>query len=127
MSAPTPEKVAPAPPAQAAGDGIDWAGLASLPEFQEVHESRRRYTLAGFAVQTGALLLLMALLGLAPDAMSKTPLGNLSWALIGGIAVVVLTFVMAIAYARKSREWEEMSARVVAHAQEPKRDGRFSR
>jgi hypothetical protein len=34
---------------------------------------------------------------------------------------------MAIAYARKSREWEEMSARVVAHAQEPKRDGRFSR
>jgi uncharacterized membrane protein (DUF485 family) len=127
MSAPTPEKVAPAPPARPAGDGIDWAGLARLPEFKELHESRRRYTLAGFALQTGALLVLMALLGLAPDTMAKAPFGQLSWALIGGIAVVVLTFVMALAYARKSRQWEEMSARVVAHAQEPRRDGRFSR
>ena len=103
MSASTPEQVAAAPPAQAAGDAIDWAKLASLPEFKELHESRRRYTLGGFALQTGALLLLMALLGLAPDAMAKAPFGDLSWALIGGIAVVVLTFVMALAYAHKSK------------------------
>jgi uncharacterized membrane protein (DUF485 family) len=127
MSASTPEHVATAPAAQAGGDGIDWARLASLPEFQELHESRRRYTLAGFALQTGALVVLMALLGLAPDAMAETPVGNLSWALIGGVAVVVLTFVMALAYARKSRQWEAMSERVVAHAREPKQDGRFAR
>jgi uncharacterized membrane protein (DUF485 family) len=127
MSASTPETAATAPPAQATEDGIDWARLASLPEFKELHASRRRYTLGGFALSTGALLVLMTLLGVAPDAMGKAPFGNVTWALIGGVAVVVLTFVMAIAYARKSKDWEEMSERVLAQAQGPKQDGRFAR
>ena len=126
MSASTPEQVT-APPAGAGAEAIDWARVANTPQFKELHASRRRYTLGGFALQTGALLLLMALLGLAPDTMAKAPLGHLSWALLGGIAVVVLTFVMALAYAHKSKQWEEMSERVLADARAPKQEGRFAR
>jgi uncharacterized membrane protein (DUF485 family) len=115
-------------PRPAAGDAeIDWAGIASTPEFKALHESRRRYTLIGFAIQTGALLVLMALLGFAPDAMSKSPIGDVTWALLGGVAVVLLTFVMAIAYARKSGEWEEMAAGVLDDALPAERDARFAR
>jgi uncharacterized membrane protein (DUF485 family) len=124
MPAHTPEQVAK----PAATDGTDWGRLASTPEFQELQASRRRYTLGGFALQTGALLVLMALLGFAPDAMGKPAIGQLTWALLGGVAVVLLTFGMALAYARKSATWEAMAERALAHADEtPKRDGRFAR
>lgn len=128
MSTSAPRPVASdAEPARAGGDEIDWAAIAGTPAFKALHESRRRYTLAGFAIQTGALLVLMALLGFAPDAMSRSPIGDVTWALLGGVAVVLLTFVMAIAYARKSGEWEEMAAGVLDDALPAEGDGRFAR
>jgi uncharacterized membrane protein (DUF485 family) len=123
MPARSTEEVAPA-----TGGATDWGRLASTPEFQALQASRRRYTLGGFALQTAALLVLMALLGFAPDAMGKPAIGQLTWALLGGIAVVLLTFGMAIAYARRSATWEAMAERVTAHADAtPERDGRFRR
>jgi uncharacterized membrane protein (DUF485 family) len=122
-----PEAATAAPPGAGREEAVDWAALAHTPEFERLHASRRRYTLGGFAIQLGAMLTLMALLGFAPDAMGKPAIGNVTWALVGGVAVVVLTFVMALAYARKAGEWETMSEEAIAHAREPRRDGRFAR
>jgi uncharacterized membrane protein (DUF485 family) len=122
-----PDAATAAPPAGREG-AVDWVAIASTPEFQELHASRRRYTLGGTAIGAGALLLLMGLLGFAPDAMGKAAIGSVTWALLAGAAAVVLTFVMALAYARKAADWEEMSERVVAGAERgPKPDGRFAR
>jgi uncharacterized membrane protein (DUF485 family) len=128
MPAHTSDQAARPAEAKADGRAIDWARLASTPEFKELQASRRRYTLGGFALQTGALLVLMALLGFAPDAMGKAAIGSLTWALVGGGVVVVLTFVMALAYARKSAGWESLAERAIADADTaPKQDGRFAR
>jgi uncharacterized membrane protein (DUF485 family) len=130
MPARTPEQVTEAREAPPAGAAIDWTRLAGTPEFKRLHASRRRYTLGGFALQTGALLVLMALLGFAPDAMGKPAIGQVTWALLGGVAVVVLTFAMALAYAHKSASWEALAERAIADADaepERERDGRFAR
>jgi uncharacterized membrane protein (DUF485 family) len=129
MSAPTGQPTTER--AQAPADtqrAVDWRGIAETPEFMELHRSRRRFTLVGMAIETGALLVVMALYGAAPDTMGKPAIGSITWALLSGAALVVLTFVMAIAYERRARGWEERAAHVLEHAEpmaEPAR--RFAR
>jgi uncharacterized membrane protein (DUF485 family) len=132
MSVPTGQTAAQHPPgvqAPAATEtGHDWRHLAHTPEFQALHRSRRRFTLTGMAIETGALLVVMGLYGWAPDTMGKPAIGSITWALLSGAALIVLTFFMALAYERKARTWEEMSARALEHAErtvEP--TGRFVR
>ncbi len=124
-SAPSGERAA-APPA--APESHDWRHLAETPEFRRLHHSRRRFTLTGMAIQTGALILVMGLYGFAPDAMGKPAIGSITWALLSGAGLIFLTFVLAWAYARKAREWEDMAAAALDHAGErPEPTGRFKR
>ena len=132
MSTPTgqraTERTPGAPTRGEAGGSYYWRQLASTPEFEALHANRRRFTLTGMAIETGALLLVMSLYGFAPDTMGKPAIGSITWALVSGAALIVLTFVMAWAYAVKARGWEEMAARAIAHAEptaEPSR--RFAR
>ena len=69
------------------------------------------------AIETGALLLVMGLLGFAPEAMGEPAIGSITWALLLGTGLIFLTFVMAWAYSRKAREWEEMAAAALEHAE----------
>jgi len=125
MSASTPaSRPAKAPPPAAANgrpaaETHDWAHIAGTPEFQRLHRARRRFTLTGMAIETGALIVVMGLYGWAPDAMGEPAIGSITWALLSGAALVLLTFVMAWAYARKARGWEEMAAAALEHADRP--------
>jgi uncharacterized membrane protein (DUF485 family) len=103
---------------------IDWRGIAETPEFQALHRSRRRFTLTGMAIETGALLVVMGLYGWAPDTMGEPAIGSVTWALLSGAALVVLTFIMAWVYAVKARTWEQMAARVLEHATPAPEPGR---
>jgi uncharacterized membrane protein (DUF485 family) len=106
----------------------DWQQLAHTPEFQRLHRSRRRFTLTGMAIQTGALIIVMGLYGWAPDAMGEPAIGSITWALLSGAGLVILTFIMAIAYSRKATEWEKMAAAALEHAGERiEPTGRFER
>lgn len=134
MSAPSSTgRTGTAPPGEAAArepgrETHDWAHLAATPEFQRLHQSRRRFTLTGMAIQTGALILVMGLYGWAPDAMGKPAIGSITWALLSGAGLVFLTFALAWAYARKARQWEEMAAAALEHAGERiEPTGRFAR
>jgi uncharacterized membrane protein (DUF485 family) len=124
MSVPTGQRAAtqraPAPRAGA----IDWRAIARTPEFEALHRSRRRFTLTGMAIETGALLVVMGLYGWAPDTMGKDAIGSVTWALLSGAGLIVLTFVMALVYERKARTWEEMSARAIEHAEPQAEPGR---
>ena len=133
MSAPsTGRATADAPTRTATGrapaEEHDWRRIAETPEFRALHSSRRRFTAIGMAIETSALIVGMALFGFAPDAMGEPAIGSITWALLVGTAMVLLTFVMAIAYSRKAREWEDMAAAALEHAGdriEP--TGRFAR
>ena len=140
MSASTPAGPSTAAPPQRRATAAeettrahDWAGLAATPEFQALHRSRRRFTLTGIFIQTAALLVVMGLFGWAPDSMAKPAIGSITWALVAGAGLVVLTFVMGAAYTAKSSGWERMAETVLAHADAPREradgrpDGRFAR
>ena len=133
MSAPSADRPASVQPGETAAarpevTEHDWQMLARTPEFVRLHHSRRRFTLTGMTIETGALILVMGLYGFAPDAMGEPAIGSITWALLSGAGLVLLTFVMAWAYARKAREWEDMAAAALEHSErtvEP--TGRFVR
>jgi uncharacterized membrane protein (DUF485 family) len=100
---------------RASADGaFDYAQIAATPEFTRLHESRRRFVLAGTAVATAALLIVFGLYGLAPDAMGKPAIGSVTWALVLGFGLVVLSFAMAVVFARASRKWDAMVAEMMS-------------
>jgi uncharacterized membrane protein (DUF485 family) len=114
----------------ASADGaIDYARIAATPEFKALHESRRRFVLGGTLAATAAILIVFGLYGFAPDAMGKPAVGSVTWALVLGFALVALSFVMAIAFARASRKWDGMvSAMMAEHDRQPAPGtGRFTR
>jgi uncharacterized membrane protein (DUF485 family) len=80
--------------------------------------SRRRFLVAGTAFYSLYFLAYLCLLGFAPVAMGKYLFGSVSYALAGGMSLVVLAFVMAFLHARKSGEWERMAQTVLARAQD---------
>ena len=99
----------------------DWAALARSPQFRELMASRRRFLVAGTAFYSLYFLAYLCLLGFAPDTMGKYLFGSVSYALAGGMSLVVLAFVMAFLHARKSGEWERMAQDVLATAQPTER------
>ena len=108
---------------------VDYAEIAATPEFKELHESRRRFTVGGTAAATAALLIVFGLYGFAPDAMGEPAIGSVTWALVLGFVLILLSFVMAWVFARKSIKWDEMArALVEEHGEDSARvTGRFSR
>ena len=124
MSAPSTGRTTAGSPREAepagapAAEEHDWKRIAETPEFRELHSSRRRFTLTGMAIETTALIVGMGLFGFAPDAMGEPAIGSITWALLVGTALVLLTFVMALAYSHKAKEWEGMAAAALEHAGE---------
>jgi uncharacterized membrane protein (DUF485 family) len=101
----------------------DWAALARSPRFRELMAGRRRFLVAGTAFYSLYFVAYLCLLGFAPDTMSKYLFGSVTYALAGGMSLVVLAFAMAFLHARKSGEWERMAQDVLTSA-EP-REARF--
>ena len=97
----------------------DWGALARSPQFRELMASRRRFLVAGTAFYSLYFLAYLCLLGFAPDTMSKYLFGSVSYALAGGMSLVVLAFVMAFLHARKSGEWERMAHARARRARSP--------
>jgi uncharacterized membrane protein (DUF485 family) len=93
---------------------VDWDAIAESPQFQELLRSRRRFLVPSVAFFCAYFLAFLSLLAWAPDTMAKQVIGSITLALVLGASVVVLTFVMAWLYTRKSAEWSELSRRVVA-------------
>jgi len=108
---------------------IDFHRLAETPEFQALHQSRKRYTIGGTLLATAILLLVFGLYGFAPDAMGEAAIGSLTWALLAGLFLVFVAFTLAFAYTRKSREWDAMAKGVLEqHADmQANPTGRFAR
>ena len=94
----------------------DWRALARSPEFQALITSRRRFLVAGTAFYCAYFLAYLCLVGFAPATMSRDLFGSVSFALAGGMSLVVLAVVMAFLHARRAGAWDAMAARVAARA-----------
>jgi uncharacterized membrane protein (DUF485 family) len=91
----------------------DWSAIARSPQFRELVERRRRFVVAGTLFYTLYFVAYLALLGFAPDLMSKEVIGSISLALLGGLSVCALTPIMGFIYVRRADELEREAEHVV--------------
>jgi uncharacterized membrane protein (DUF485 family) len=94
----------------------DWSAIARTPKFRELVTRRRRFVVAGTLFYSLYFVAYLALLGFAPDLMSKHVFGNITLALLGGLSVCALTPIMAVVYTRKAEDFDRMAQETVEAA-----------
>ena len=86
---------------------------------------------AGSAMMGLALLVVIA--GMATDVLAVEVIGRITLGYLAGCALLVATWIVCLAYVRRSdREWEPLAMQIVADAEaaqtgEAERGGRFAR
>jgi uncharacterized membrane protein (DUF485 family) len=77
----------------------------------ELVHDRRRFTASATAVYSLYFVAFLALLGFAPDTMSKEVAG-ITLALWAGLSVCAVTIAFALLYRRKAVTWDRMAERL---------------
>jgi uncharacterized membrane protein (DUF485 family) len=95
----------------------DWTALARSSAFRELMASRRRFLVSGTVFYCSYFVAFLCLLGFAPGTMSESVIGSVTLALVLGMSLIVLAFVMAFLHARKGEEWDRLAQRVLAEAE----------
>jgi uncharacterized membrane protein (DUF485 family) len=107
---------------------VDWSAIERSPEFRELVEGRKRFTwtAGGIGIGTGALYVILS--GLAPDLMGTKVIGSISLAFLGGIALILLTWAITLAYKRRSdRVWGPLEERIREKALANEASERFAK
>ncbi|MEN3281675.1 MAG: hypothetical protein V7607_2815 [Solirubrobacteraceae bacterium] len=99
-----------------ASEERDWTALAHTREFRELMASRRRFLVSGTVFYCSYFVAFLCLLGFAPGTMSESVVGSVSLALVLGMSLILLAFVMAYLHARKGDEWDRLAQGVLAAA-----------
>ena len=98
-------------------DAYDWSAIEASAEFRELTAGRRRFSAVAGAIGIGAGLLYIGLAGFARDFMGTEVIGSISLAFLGGIALILLTWLITFLYMRRSaRVWSPMEERIRAAA-----------
>lgn len=106
---------------------MDWSAIERSPAFRELVESRRRFTFTAGAVGIGIGALYVVLAALAPDLMGTEVVGEMSLGFLGGVGLIVMTWVITHMYMRRSdRVWGPLEEQVRREAG-AQRDERFSK
>jgi uncharacterized membrane protein (DUF485 family) len=111
---------------------VDWSAIERSPEFRELVEGRRRFTWTAGAIGVGLGALYVVLAGIAPDLMGTEVIGSMSLGFLGGVLLIVVTWVITLMYMRRSdRVWgpleEEIRRKWLPAADEPPRFDRDGR
>ncbi len=92
---------------------FDWTAIEGSAEFRELTRGRRRFSAVAGGIGIGAGLLYIVLAGFARDFMGTEIIGSISLAFVGGVALILLTWLITFLYMRRSaREWAPMEERI---------------
>ena len=78
-------------------DTFDWTAIEGSAEFRELTKGRRRFSAVAGSIGIGAGLLYIGLAGFARDFMGTEVIGSISLAFLGGVALILLTWVITFA------------------------------
>jgi uncharacterized membrane protein (DUF485 family) len=107
---------------------IDWEAIERSPEFRALVASRRRFTLFAGGGAIGLTVAYVLVAYLAPDVMAADVVAPITLGYVGGVVLIVLTWVVTLLYLRKSdREWGPMEREIAERAGAPAPSGRFER
>ena len=103
---------------EASTDGVDWEAIERSPDFQELVNDRRRFAWTGGTIGVGLGALYVVLAGVAPDLMGTQIFGSMSLGFVGGVGLIVLTWIITLAYMRRSdKVWGPLEERIREHEQ----------
>ena len=92
---------------------FDWTAIEGSAEFRELTRGRRRFSAVAGAIGIGAGLLYIVLAGFARDFMGTEVIGSISLAFLGGVGLILLTWLITFLYMRRSaRVWSPMEERI---------------
>ncbi|HEX5911328.1 MAG TPA: DUF485 domain-containing protein [Thermoleophilaceae bacterium] len=92
---------------------FDWTAIEGSAEFRELTKGRRRFSAVAGSIGIGAGLLYIFLAGFARDFMGTEVIGSISLAFVGGVALILLTWLITFLYMRRSaRVWSPMEERI---------------
>jgi uncharacterized membrane protein (DUF485 family) len=92
---------------------VDWTAVERMPEFQELVTGRRRFAWVAGGIGIGFGAVYVVLTATAHDVMGTRLAGSLSLGFAGGVALILLTWAITLAYMRRStRVWAPLEARV---------------
>jgi len=98
------------------GRGAQSADLEAIehsPDFQELVSGRRRFAWTAGTIGIGLGALYVVLAGVAPDLMGTQLFGSMSLGFAGGVGLIVLTWVITLAYMlRSDRVWGPLEERI---------------
>jgi uncharacterized membrane protein (DUF485 family) len=107
---------------------VDWEAIERSPTFQELVRGRRRFAWVAGTIGIGLGVLYVVLAGVDPDLMGTHVLGSMSLGFVGGVGLIVLTWIITAAYMwRSDRVWAPLEARVREEAEALEPGRRFSR
>ena len=94
-----------------AAQDVDWEGIERTPTFQELVKGRRRFAWTAGTIGIGLGVLYVVLAGPAPDLMGTKVFGSMSLGFVGGVGLIVLTWIITFAYMQRSdRVWGPLEA-----------------
>jgi uncharacterized membrane protein (DUF485 family) len=107
---------------------VDWEAIERSPGFRALVASRRRFVAAWGGAVVGLTVAYVVIAYLAPDALGAEVAGPITLGFVAGVALIVMTWVVTLAYLRKSdREWTPLERRIAAAATAREPTGRFER
>jgi uncharacterized membrane protein (DUF485 family) len=112
-----------------APERVDWEAIEASPEFRALVASRRRFVAVAGGSVVGLTAAFVIVAYLAPDALAATVVEPITVGFVAGVALIVLTWIVTLAYLRRSdRDWAPQERRLVAGAaQAAPATGRFVR
>jgi uncharacterized membrane protein (DUF485 family) len=94
---------------------IDWEAIERSPDFQQLVSGRHRFAWTAGTIGIGLGALYVVLAGVAPDLMGTHLFGSMSVGFAGGVALIVVTWVITLAYMlRSDRVWGPLEERIRA-------------
>jgi uncharacterized membrane protein (DUF485 family) len=96
---------------------FDWRAIERSPEFRELVQSRRRFTVPAAIVFLSWMLLFLLLMAFAEDFMGTQIVDGLPLAWVFAASQVFMTWALTWLYLRKAdREWEPLERRAAERA-----------
>jgi uncharacterized membrane protein (DUF485 family) len=110
---------------------FDWEGIERSADFRALVSSKRRFIVVAGTTMMGLALLYVIVAAVAPDVLAVSLGGSIALGWVAGCALLVTTWLVCLAYIRRSdREWEPLAQKIVRDAGEPtavEEGDRFSR
>jgi|SRR5215471_18129355 len=92
----------------------DWDRIAASQEFKKLMATKKAFIIPAFVFFVVYYFTLPALVGYAPQLMSKKVIGNVNWAYLFALSQFLMAWILAWLYVKKAGGFDRLAAEIIA-------------